>query len=463
MHLRWTAASFEKGRPLSLCHCCNIVCSARLCECACAETSATATAHAGVADHFAEDDAHALEIARSIMAGLNIPTAFTAAAAAVTESSSSGSAAQTAGVSKIVCQEPLFGPDDMGSVIPTDPKRPFDVRKCKLYSRWSGSDSSICCDISEVMVLAHAAALVAMALFFALRRKETRIVDGSRFHEVKAKYGTTMVTGFAHIYGMQVTRLMLPVQRVAVMLHCAHTSTHIDVRYESAVKASHFIELCCQRKVPLLFLQNITGFMVGRKYENEGIAKHGAKMVMAVACAKVPKLTCVIGGSYGAGNYGMCGRAYDPRFLYMWPNAKIGVMGAEQATSVLAQVEKAVAKHGVPIVLHCIVHNVPTHAQDKRAAKGGVLSAEEEAAMKAPLLARLDTENSAYYSTARLWDDGVIDPKDTRRSGIDHSVSSASLPYCSSCTRIDLLAVSALSSALACAGSELSSSYTGAY
>ncbi|KAG5189137.1 putative propionyl-CoA carboxylase [Tribonema minus] len=270
----------------------------------------------GVADHYAEDDAHALEIARGIVAGLNAPGAAAASAAAAYD-------------------EPLYGPHDMGAVVPVDPKRPFDVRK----------------------VLA-------------------RVLDGSRFSEFKARFGTTIVTGFGHLYGQQV----------------GIVANNGVLFSESALKAAHFVELCCQRGVPLVFLQNITGFMVGRKHENEGIAKHGAKMVTAVACAKVPKITCVIGGSYGAGNYGMCGRSMSPRFLFMWPNARIGVMGAEQAANVLTQVEK-----------------------DKRAAKGLALSPEEEAAMKAPLLSRLGAESSAYYSSARLWDDGVIDPRDTRR------------------------------------------------
>jgi 3-methylcrotonyl-CoA carboxylase beta subunit len=203
-----------------------------------------------------------------------------------------------------------------------------------------------------------------------------RLVDGSRFHEFKALYGKTLVTGFAHIWGM-------PVGIIA---------NNGVLFSESAMKAAHFIELCEQREVPLIFLQNITGFMVGKKYENEGIAKHGAKMVMAVSNAHVPKFTVVIGGSYGAGNYGMCGRAYQPRQLWMWPNAKISVMGGEQAANVLLTVK-----------------------MDQLAAKGQAMSAEEQAEFKRPTLEKYEHESSAYYSSARLWDDGIIDPADTRR------------------------------------------------
>ena len=195
----------------------------------------------------------------------------------------------------------------------------------------------------------------------------TRLVDGGEFVEFKAEYGSTLVTGFAHIHGH-------PVGIVA---------NNGVLFSESAVKGAHFIELCDKRMVPLLFLQNISGFMVGRDYEAGGIAKHGAKMVTAVACARVPKLTVVIGGSYGAGNYSMCGRAYSPRFLWMWPNARISVMGGEQAASVLATVR-------------------------------GEMTAEEEEALKAPIRAQYEHQGNPYYSTARLWDDGVIDPADTR-------------------------------------------------
>ena len=211
---------------------------------------------------------------------------------------------------------------------------------------------------------------------FDVREVIARIVDGSDFDEFKPRYGTTLVTGFARIHGM-------PVGIIA---------NNGVLFSESAVKGAHFIELCCQRKIPLVFLQNITGFMVGQKYENEGIARHGAKMVTAVACAQVPKFTVIIGGSFGAGNYGMCGRAYSPRFLWMWPNARISVMGGEQAASVLATVRR-----------------------DNLEARGGHWSKDEEDAFKAPIRAQYEHEGHPYYATARLWDDGIIDPADTRR------------------------------------------------
>jgi 3-methylcrotonyl-CoA carboxylase beta subunit len=201
-------------------------------------------------------------------------------------------------------------------------------------------------------------------------------VDGSEFDEFKARFGPTLITGFAHIQGM-------PVGIVA---------NNGILFSESAQKGAHFIELCAQRKIPLVFLQNITGFMVGRKYENEGIARHGAKMVTAVATAAVPKFTVLIGGSFGAGNYGMCGRAYSPRMLFMWPNARISVMGGEQAASVLATVKR-----------------------DGIEARGGKWSADEEAAFKAPIRDQYEHEGHPYYATARLWDDGIIAPADTRR------------------------------------------------
>ncbi len=232
-------------------------------------------------------------------------------------------------------EPPLYDASELYGVIPADSKKPFDVR--------------------EVIA---------------------RIVDGSRFDEFKSRYGATLITGFAHIHGY-------PVGIVA---------NNGILFSESAQKGAHFIELCSQRGIPLVFLQNITGFMVGRKYENGGIAKDGAKMVTAVSCAKVPKFTVVIGGSFGAGNYGMCGRAYSPRFLWMWPNARISVMGGEQAASVLAQVKK-----------------------DGIAAKGGSWSAEEEEAFKAPIRQQYETQGHPYYASARLWDDGIIDPADTRR------------------------------------------------
>lgn len=231
--------------------------------------------------------------------------------------------------------EPLYAAEDLYGIIPSDPRYPFDVR--------------------EIIA---------------------RIVDGSEFDEFKAMYGKTLVCGFAHVYG-------IPVGIIA---------NNGILFSESALKGAHFIELCTQRGIPLLFLQNITGFMVGSKVEAEGIAKNGAKLVNAVACARVPKITVMIGGSYGAGNYAMCGRAYEPRFLYMWPNARIAVMGGEQAASVMAQVTR-----------------------EKKKRKGESWTDEDEKAFKAPLLAQYNQQSSAYYSSARLWDDGVIDPVDTRK------------------------------------------------
>jgi 3-methylcrotonyl-CoA carboxylase beta subunit len=231
-------------------------------------------------------------------------------------------------------EDPALDPSELYGVVPADPRVPYDVR--------------------EVI---------------------GRIVDGSRFHEFKKEYGATLVTGFATVHGH-------PVGIVA---------NNGVLFAESALKGAHFIELCDQRSIPLLFLQNITGFMVGREYEAGGIAKHGAKMVMAVACARVPKLTVVIGGSFGAGNYSMCGRAYSPRFLWMWPNARISVMGGEQAASVLSTIRR-----------------------DAIEAKGGEWSAEDEDAFKDPIREQYEDQGNPYYSTARLWDDGVIDPLDTR-------------------------------------------------
>ena len=269
----------------------------------------------GVSDWLANDDAHALALARRIVGNLNWR--------------------KPEQLARSEPREPLFDPKELWGVIPTDTRRPYDVR--------------------EVIA---------------------RIVDGSELDEWKARYGTTLVTGFARIHGM-------PIGIVA---------NNGILFSESALKGAHFIELCCQRRIPLLFLQNITGFMVGRKYENEGIARNGAKLVTAVACAQVPKFTVIIGGSFGAGNYGMCGRAYSPRFLWMWPNARISVMGGEQAASVLATVRR-----------------------DGIEGRGGAWSPEEEAAFKKPLLEQYEREGHPYYATARLWDDGVIDPADTRR------------------------------------------------
>lgn len=269
----------------------------------------------GVTDHFAENDQHAIEITRSIVKHLNKRRVVQMKTQPV--------------------EEPLYSSEEIYGVLPADSRIPFDIRE-----------------------------LIA------------RIVDGSKFHEFKALYGKTLVTGFAHIWGM-------PVGIIA---------NNGVLFSESAQKAAHFIELCEQREVPLVFLQNITGFMVGKKYEQEGIAKHGAKMVMAVSNARVPKFTVVIGGSYGAGNYGMCGRAYSPRQMWMWPNARISVMGGEQAANVLLTVKL-----------------------DQMAAKGQTMSPEEQAEFKRPTIEKFEHESSAYYATARLWDDGIIDPQDTRR------------------------------------------------
>jgi len=211
---------------------------------------------------------------------------------------------------------------------------------------------------------------------FDVREVISRIVDGSKFDEFKEHYGDTLVCGFGHLYG-----------------HSVGIVGNNGVLFsESALKGTHFIQLCAKRKIPLIFLQNITGFMVGKDAEAGGIAKNGAKMVNAVSCAQVPKFTVIIGGSYGAGNYGMCGRAYGPRFMYMWPNARISVMGGEQAAGVLAQITR-----------------------DQRAREGKEFTAEEETALKTPIIKRFEHEGSPYYSSARLWDDGVIDPVDTRQ------------------------------------------------
>ena len=269
----------------------------------------------GVADHLAQNDAHALALARQAVASLN----------------RSKHAQQTLRTPV----PPLYEASELYGVIPADTRKPYDVH--------------------EVIA---------------------RIVDGSEFHEFKARFGATLVCGFAHIEGM-------PVGIIA---------NNGVLFSESAQKGAHFIELCCQRKVPLVFLQNITGFMVGKKYENEGIARHGAKMVTAVATASVPKFTVIIGGSYGAGNYGMCGRAFSPRFLWMWPNARICVMGGEQAAGVLATVKR-----------------------DGIEGRGGQWSADEEAAFKQPVLDQFAQQSHPYYASARLWDDGIIDPADTRR------------------------------------------------
>ena len=269
----------------------------------------------GVADHLAQNDAHALALARRSVGSLNRQKHI-----------------------EVQLREPvapLYDAKEIYGVIPADNRKPYDVR--------------------EIIA---------------------RIVDGSEFAEFKARFGATLVCGFAHIEGM-------PVGIIA---------NNGILFSESALKGAHFIELCCQRKVPLVFLQNITGFMVGRKYESEGIARNGAKMVTAVATANVPKFTIIIGGSFGAGNYGMCGRAFGPRFLWMWPNARICVMGGEQAAGVLATVKR-----------------------DGIEARGGAWSAQEETSFKQPILDQFGAQSHPYYASARLWDDGVIDPADTRR------------------------------------------------
>lgn len=266
----------------------------------------------GVADHLAENDEHAIAIARNIVANLNKKLNKNAAE----------------------IEAPLFDAKELYGIVPSDARKPFDVR--------------------EVIA---------------------RIVDGSRFDEFKARFGTTLITGFAELFGMKVGII----------------ANNGILFSESAQKGAHFIELCTQRNIPLLFIQNITGFMVGRQYENEGIAKNGAKLVMAVANANVPKLTLVIGGSFGAGNYGMCGRAYSPRFLWTWPNSRISVMGGEQASSVLSTLKR-----------------------DQIEQKGETWSAEQEDQFKQPIRDQYERQGHPYYASSRLWDDGVIDPAQTR-------------------------------------------------
>lgn len=269
----------------------------------------------GVADHYAENDAHALHLARTAVSHLNRQ--------------------KTIPLNRIDSREPLYESTELNGIVPADPRKPFDIREI------------IC-----------------------------RIVDGSHFDEFKTLYGTTLVCGFAHLYGY-------PVGIIA---------NNGILFGESALKGAHFIELCTQRQIPLIFLQNITGFMVGSKYEAGGIAKHGAKMVTAVASANVPKLTVIVNGSFGAGNYAMCGRAFDPQFLWSWPNARISVMGGEQAANVLAQVNR-----------------------DKYAKAGTSWPAEEEENFKDALRKQYEEQGNPYYASARLWDDGVIAPQDTRK------------------------------------------------
>ncbi|MDW9806265.1 methylcrotonoyl-CoA carboxylase [Sinorhizobium meliloti] len=268
----------------------------------------------GVADHLARDDAHALALARRAVSALNREKPWT--------------------VERIEPEPPLYDPEEIAGIVPADLKTPYEIR--------------------EVIA---------------------RLVDGSRFDEFKARFGTTLVCGFAHVHG-------IPVGIVA---------NNGVLFSESAVKGAHFVELCAQRRIPLVFLQNITGFMVGRKYETEGIAKHGAKLVTAVATVKVPKITMLVGGSFGAGNYGMCGRAFSPRFLWTWPNSRISVMGGEQAAGVLSSVRgEALKRSGKP------------------------WSEEEEARFRQPVLDLFERQSHPLYASARLWDDGVIDPRKSR-------------------------------------------------
>ena len=272
------------------------------------------TRKSGVADHYALNDSHALEITRDIIFNLNREP--------------------KTNISISEPEEPIFNPEELYEIIPKDSRKPYDVR--------------------EIIA---------------------RLVDSSKFHEFKANYGTTVVCGFSKIMGY-------PVGIIA---------NNGVLFSESSLKATHFIEMCCQRKVPLVFLQNIVGFMVGKDYEAGGIAKAGAKMVMAVSNANVPKFTVVIGGSFGAGNYGMCGRAYQPRQMWMWPNSRISVMGGEQAADVLSTIKK-----------------------DQVESSGSKLSQKEIDAIRNPILEKYENEGNPYYSTSRLWDDGVIDPLDTR-------------------------------------------------
>ena len=273
------------------------------------------TSQSGVADHFAEDENEALRMVRNVVENLG--------------------SRELAPFDRKDAEEPFYDPDELLGLIPSDNRTPVDVK--------------------EIIA---------------------RIVDGSRFHEFKSRYGQTLICGFAHIHGYKV----------------GIVANNGILFSESSLKGAHFVELCGQRGIPLIFLQNITGFMVGKAYEAGGIAKDGAKLVTAVSCVNVPKFTVIVGGSHGAGNYGMCGRAYDPRFLFMWPNSRISVMGGPQAADVLTTVK-----------------------QDQRAREGQEpMEGEELEAFRAPILEKYETEGSPYYSTARLWDDGIIDPRDTR-------------------------------------------------
>jgi acetyl-CoA carboxylase carboxyltransferase component len=274
------------------------------------------TRFSGVADYFAENDAHAIELCRTVVSTLNT--------------------AKPLPPDLVAPEDPRYDPSEIYGIVNADPRKPYDVHE----------------------VLA-------------------RLVDGSRFDEFKERYGTTLVTGFARLHGFLV----------------GIVASNGVLFSESALKATHFIELCNLRSVPLIFLQNITGFIVGRQYERAGIAKDGAKMVHAVANSVVPKFTVIIGGSFGAGNYGMCGRAYEPRLLWMWPNARISVMGGEQASGVLASVKR-----------------------EQLARESKPFSAEEEDGIRRPILEQYEHEGSPYYSTARLWDDGILDPAETRQA-----------------------------------------------
>ncbi|MGB1319335.1 MAG: carboxyl transferase domain-containing protein [Vibrio gallaecicus] len=290
----------------------------------------------GVADYYAEDEKHALELARQAIksANINHSSGRNEINNQSTNSTAQSSIDQSPIAQSSTVQSPIYNPEEMYGIVNSDLRLSFDIRE-----------------------------LIA------------RIVDGSEFDEFKALYGKTLVCGFAHLHGN-------PIGIVA---------NNGILFSESSQKGAHFIELCAMRKIPLLFLQNVTGFMVGKKYEEEGIAKHGAKLVMAVACADVPKFTVVVGGSYGAGNYGMCGRAYDPTMMWMWPNARISVMGGPQAAGVMAQVQR-----------------------DIKARKNEEWTEQQEADFKQPILDQYDTQGSPYYASARLWDDGIIDPKETR-------------------------------------------------
>jgi 3-methylcrotonyl-CoA carboxylase beta subunit len=268
----------------------------------------------GVADYLAEDDTHALALARRAVGNLNRPVATN--------------------VQWQTSEDPAYDPEELLGVVPADLRQPYDIR--------------------EIIA---------------------RVVDGSRFDEFKARFGETLVTGFAHLQGC-------PIGIVA---------NNGVLFSEAAQKGAHFVELCSQRKIPLVFFQNITGFMVGQKYENEGIARHGAKMVTAVATTSVPKITMIVGGSFGAGNYGMAGRAYQPRFLWSWPTSRISVMGGEQAAGVLATVKRDGIERG-----------------------GGQWTADEEVAFKQPTLDMFERQSHPLYASARLWDDGIIDPRKTR-------------------------------------------------